>query len=117
MECPFGRIFDVIEQKTLKLLALAFDDASPDGEASSAFLAAKRQVNEAGGWWELMDSLKAVQAPKLDPIFGFGKYRGRHVSAVLASDPGYLEWLLENCKGLSGILRAAIQDQLQSVTT
>jgi len=43
------------------------------------------------------DARRAISGGK----FTFGKYKDRYVADIADEDPGYLEWFMDNVKGIS----------------
>lgn len=63
------------------------DDLQNDIEFLSAFTTTVKRVDPAG---------RMIYNDKNEPIFNFGKFKGRVVTEVLQQNPGYYEWMM-NC--------------------
>lgn len=102
-----------------KLTRYALDAAATDHESAAAWgrileLARKRGMTAA----ELASAIagSAAAAPStVEPpttagqtILRFGKFKGRTLGDVAATDPDYLRWLL-SCKNLHRETRAAVE--------
>lgn len=108
-----------------KLLAYALDGGASEGELENAGLKALRIAKqEKMTVAEIAEALGAtitkvkyvdrvVYAVPPDTLkLNFGKYKGKPLSEVYKSDPGYLRWMVQNCKSMNADLKRAADDLL-----
>ena len=104
---------------TLKLVRLCLDYRTPEHEAVAALRALR---NERLAWHDVALSLAVSIKPqekRLPPtnVMPFGKYKGHTITLIANDDPGYLRWVLENCRKISLPLRNQILQALASTRT
>lgn len=63
-----------------------YKDLSPDIDSLSDFSSHKKHVDFAG---------RIVYGENEEPLFNFGKYKGKSVREVLKKDPGYYGWMMQ----------------------
>ncbi len=63
-----------------------YNDLSPDIDSLSDFSSHKKHVDFAG---------RIVYGENEEPLFNFGKYKGKSVREVLKKDPGYYGWMMQ----------------------
>lgn len=68
-------------------------------------------IDDSG--WSAEEMAALSNQATLITTFKFGKYRGQSMERVALEDPGYLKWMLNNLKDLSGDMRFSIQHYLK----
>jgi hypothetical protein len=109
----------VLTEREQKLLRLALDPAAPTGEysvAATKFIESLRkrsfQVDQLTSPGRRAPKAKRARRKKPpEPDYGeylmpFGRYKGYSLRHIYARDPGYLEWVAENCTGWPRVVEA-----------
>ena len=102
-----------------KLLRLALDSAASEHEADTAASMLIRHLRASRMTYEDFIVHLGAPAPKTkrapvkpDVVMPFGKYKGESIGWLLANNPNYLWWVLDNCDKAPPSLRSAIESIL-----